>query len=326
LKAILCKNHGMPADLVMEDVDAPPLGDEQVRIGVRACGVNFPDVLMIAGKYQMQPPLPFSPGAEISGTVIETGKAVKHLRQGQRVLAMCGYGGMAEQVSVNANAVVPIPDSMDYSTAAGFMLTYGTSYHALKQRAALAEGETLLVLGAAGGVGLAAVELGALMGATVIAAASTSEKLAVAAKYGARHCINYNETGLKAAVKELTEGRGADVIFDPVGGSLFDDCLRSIAWNGRILIIGFASGDIPSIPANLPLLKGCSLVGVFWGSFVQHEPAVHMRNTEELIKLYTEHRLNPYISDQFDLQHAADALETLAGRRAMGKVIVNIDL
>ena len=324
MKAILCKEYGTPDDLVLEECDPPQLKDNQVRIKIKACGVNFPDVLMIAGKYQVQPPMPFSPGAEISGDVVEVGAKVTHLQPGQRVLALCGYGGMAEEACIDARAVIPIPDDMDYATAAGFILTYGTSYHALKQRAGIQPGESLLVLGAAGGVGLAAVELGAKMGACVIAAASTPEKLALAMEYGASEGINYLDTGLKDAVKKITGGKGADVIFDPVGGPLFDDCLRSVAWNGRILVIGFASGDIPSIPANLPLLKGSSIVGVFWGSFAEREPKEHLTNTKELLQMYSEGMIKPHISDQFDLEAAADAIQTLADRRALGKVIVNI--
>ena len=324
MKAILCKAYGTPDNLVLEECEPPQLKDNQVRIKIKACGVNFPDVLMIAGKYQVQPPMPFSPGAEISGDVVEIGAKVPHLQPGQRVLALCGYGGMAEEVCIDARAVIPIPDDMDYATAAGFILTYGTSYHALKQRAGIQPGESLLVLGAAGGVGLAAVELGVKMGARVIAAASTPEKLALAMEYGASEGINYLETGLKDAVKKITGGKGADVIFDPVGGPLFDDCLRSVAWNGRILVIGFASGDIPTIPANLPLLKGSSIVGVFWGSFAEREPKEHLTNTKELLQMYSGGMIRPHISDQFDLEAAADAIQTLADRRALGKVIVNI--
>lgn len=324
MKAILCKEYGTPDDLVIEETAAPELAEGQVRISVRACGVNFPDVLMIAGKYQIQPPMPFSPGAEISGDILEVGDSVTRLKAGQRVLALCGHGGMAEQVCVDANAVIPISDDMDYPTAAGFILTYGTSYYALKQRAALQPGETLLVLGAAGGVGIAAVELGAHMGANVIAAASSAEKLALAKEYGATEGINYLESSLKDKVKALTGGAGADVIFDPVGGPLFDDCLRSVAWNGRILVIGFASGEIPSIPANLPLLKGSSIVGVFWGRFAEREPKAHIANTMALLKMFSDGIVKPHISEQFEFEAAADALRSLAERRAMGKVVVII--
>lgn len=324
MKAVLCKQFGPPADLVIEDVAAPDMAADQVRIAVKACGVNFPDILMIAGKYQIQPPLPFSPGAELSGEIIAVGDKVEHLKPGQRILAMHAYGCMAEEVCLPAAAIVPIPDSMDFVTAASFILTYGTSYHALKQRAALQPGETLLVLGAAGGVGLAAVEIGHLFGAEVFAAASTAQKLELAGQYGAKHLINYSESGLKEQVKEMTGGRGVDVIYDPVGGDLFDDCLRSISWGGRILVVGFASGKIPAIPANLPLLKGSSVVGVFWGQFAQREPQLSMQNTKELLQLFAEGKLKPHISETYPLEQAADALLALAERRAMGKVVVTI--
>src|SRR5690606_1406882 len=237
----------------------------QVRVRVRACGVNFPDVLMVAGKYQLQPPMPFSPGAEFAGEIIAVGEGCRNSRVGQCVLAVTGFGGMAEEASVAESSVVTIPADLDPEVAAAFLLAYGTSWHALRQRAAIVPGETLLVLGAAGGVGLAAVQIGKLLGARVIAAAGTAEKLQLARANGADEIVNYSESRLKDAVRELTSGRGADVIFDPVGGDLFDDCLRAVAWRGRILIVGFASGSIQSIPANLPLLKGSALLGVFWG-------------------------------------------------------------
>jgi NADPH2:quinone reductase len=324
VKAVLCKQFGTPADLVIEEVAAPQMAPDQVRIAVKACGVNFPDILMIAGKYQVKPPLPFSPGAELSGEILAVGDNVEHLKPGQRVLAMHQYGCMAEEVCLPAAAIVPIPDSMDYVTAASFILTYGTSYHALKQRAALKSGESLLVLGAAGGVGLAAVEIGNLFGAEVFAAASSAAKLELAGQYGATHLINYTESSLKEQVKELTGGRGVDVIYDPVGGDLFDDCLRSISWGGRILVIGFASGKIPAIPANLPLLKGSSVVGVFWGQFTQREPSLSIENTNELLQLFDEGKLKPHVSGTYPLAQASDALLALAERRAMGKVVVMI--
>ena len=324
MKAILCKEHGGPEVLVLEDIAEPELAQGEVRIAVKACGVNFPDVLMVAGKYQMQPPMPFAPGAELAGEVLETAQGVAHLQTGQRVLAMTGFGGMAEQVCVPAHRVMPIPDEMPFETAAAFMLTYGTSYYALKQRAQLKPDETLLVLGAAGGVGLAAVELGRLLGANVIAAASSAEKLEIAREYGASMSINYVSDNLKEQVRELTSGKGADVIYDPVGGDLFDLCLRSVAWNGRILIIGFASGSIPKIPANLPLLKGASLVGVFWGRFAEEETAQHVQNTRDLFGWYANDEIRPRISATFTLADGADALATLAERRATGKVVVII--
>lgn len=324
MKAVLCRQYGPPDCLVVDTIPSPGPADHEVAVSVRACGVNFPDVLMIAGKYQTQPPMPFVPGAEISGEVVAVGGKVRHLQPGQRVLGICGWGGLAEQACVPAAAVAAIPDDMDFVTAAGFMVTYGTSYHALKQRAALRDGETLLVLGAAGGVGLAAVELGHLQGANVIAAASTAEKLQLAASHGAENLINYTESSLRDEVQSLTGGRGADVIYDPVGGDLFDQCLRVVAWNGRILVIGFASGDIQQIPANLPLLKGSSVVGVFWGRFAEREPDANRQNTSELLELFERGDLKPHISDTFALEDAAKAIETLAMRRAMGKVVVTI--
>ncbi|GMR17609.1 MAG: NADPH:quinone oxidoreductase family protein [Gammaproteobacteria bacterium] len=324
MKAVLCKNYGPPDSLVIDDIPAPQPADHEVAISVRACGVNFPDVLMIAGKYQTRPPMPFVPGAEVSGVIAAVGSRVQHLQPGQRVLGICGWGGMAEQACITAAAVVPIPDNMEFTTAAGFILTYGTAWHALKQRAALRGGESLLVLGAAGGVGLAAVELGRLLGAEVIAAASSEEKLQLAASRGAQHGVNYTHNSLRDEIPSLTDGRGADVIFDPVGGDLFDQCLRVTAWNGRILVIGFAGGKIQQIPANLPLLKGISIVGVFWGSFATHEPELHRENTTELLRLFERGELQPHISGTFTLDDAATAVGTLAQRRALGKVVVRV--
>lgn len=294
----------------------------EVRIAVRACGINFPDVLMVAGKYQVQPELPFVPGAELAGEIVETGPGVEGLETGQRVCALTGHGALAEEVCVAASRVVPIPDAMDFDTAAGFLLTWGTAYHALRQRAALAAGETLLVLGAAGGVGLCAVQLGRVMGAEVIAAASSADKLALAARCGATALVDYGKDSLRDRVKALTAGRGADVIFDPVGGKLFDACLRSVAWGGRILVVGFASGEIQQIPANLPLLKGCAVVGVFWGRFVEQEPEAHRDNLEQLFALFESGRITPHVSATYALADGAAALDALASRHATGKVVV----
>ena len=324
MKALLCKEHGPPESLVLEDVAAPTPGEGEIRIAIRACGVNYPDILMIAGTYQVRPSLPFSPGFELAGEILEVSDAVTGLQPGQRVAATSTCGAMAEEICVPAESAMPIPDAMDFETAAGFILTYGTSYHALKQRAQLKPGEKLLVLGAGGGVGLTAVELGNLMGAEVYAAASSQEKLDLAASRGAAHLINYAEAGLKEQVRELTGGKGVDVIYDPVGGELFDDCLRSIAWGGRILIIGFAAGTIPSIPANLPLLKGSSVVGVFWGSFVEKEPEESRQNMRELLAWYEQDKLNPCISRTYPLEHAAEAMTALAERQATGKLVVTI--
>ncbi|MEM7610089.1 MAG: NADPH:quinone oxidoreductase family protein [Pseudomonadota bacterium] len=324
MKAALVKTHGTPDSIVIEEIPSPSPKKGEVRLRLRACGVNFPDVLMVAGKYQVQPEMPFSPGAEMAGEIIELGEGVSDLAIGDRMLCMVGYGGMAEEICVPAKALVPIPDGMDFSTAAAVMLTYGTSYHALKQRAQIKPGETLLVLGAAGGVGLAAVELGHLLGAKVIAAASSDEKLALAREYGADETINYSEVKLKDAVKALTGGKGADVIYDPVGGELFDDCLRSLAWCGRLLVIGFASGTIPKAPANLPLLKGSSIVGVFWGAFTQHQPKEHEINMQELVAWFIGGQLKPHIGTVFGLDDAAAAMNVLASRQAMGKVVIEI--
>ena len=324
MKALLCKEYGPPENLVVEDVAAPALGKGEVRIGIRACGVNYPDNLMIAGKYQVKPPLPFSPGFELAGEILETGDGITHLQPGQRVAATAMSGAMAEEICVPATVVMPIPDAMDFVTAAGFILIYGTSYHALKQRARLQPDEKLLVLGAGGGVGLTAVELGHLMGAEVIAAASSTEKLQLAASRGAAHLINYSETGLKDQVRALTGGQGVDVIYDPVGGDLFDDCLRCVAWSGRILIIGFASGTIPDIPANLPLLKGSSIVGVFWGTFVQREVEVNLANMRELLAWFEQGKLKPCISRTYSLEDAPLAMNALAQRQASGKLVVTI--
>ena len=324
LKALLCKEYGPPESLVIEDVPPPALGPGEVRIGIRACGVNYPDNLMIAGKYQVRPPLPFSPGFELAGEILEVSDVVTHLKPGQRVAATSMVGAMAEEICVPAAITLPIPDEMDFATAAGFIIAYGTSYHALKQRAQLQPGEKLLVLGAGGGVGLTAVELGSLLGAEVIAAASSAEKLELAGSRGATHLINYKEAELREQVRELTEGQGVDVIYDPVGGELCNDCLRSVAWGGRILIIGFASGTIPKIPANLPLLKGSSIVGVFWGKFAEREPDASQQNMRELLTYFEQGKLQPCISKTYALEEASLAMQALAERRASGKLVVVI--
>jgi NADPH2:quinone reductase len=324
VKAVLCKSFGTPKNLVIEDIAEPELNCGQVRIGIKACGVNFPDLLMIAGKYQRQPPMPFSPGCEIAGNIIEIASDITEFKLGQRVVAITGFGGMAEQVCVDARRVLVIPKTIDYVPAAGFLLAYGTAYHALKQRAKLEAGEILVVLGAAGGVGLAAVEIGKIMGAKIIAAASTSDKLNLAGEYGADHLINYSDTSLKNGIRAITAGRGADVIYDPVGGELFEQCLRAVAWCGRILIIGFASGKISTVPANLPLLKGSSIIGVFWGRFTEQEPKTNAENTTKLFQLLQQGKLKPHISEIYPLEQSAMALEALEKRRVKGKVIINI--
>lgn len=309
---------------MVEEVPEPELNSGAIRIAIRACGVNYPDNLMIAGKYQVKPPLPFSPGFEFAGDILEVGSEVTHLQAGQRVAATSMSGGMAEQICIPAANALPIPEQMDYPTAAGFIITYGTSYHALKQRARLQPGEKLLVLGAGGGVGLTAVELGALMGAEVWAAASSAGKLELAGSRGATQLINYKEAPLQQQLKELTSGKGVDVIYDPVGGELFDACLRSVSWGGRILVIGFASGTIPKIPANLPLLKGSSVVGVFWGAFAEREPVASRQNMHELLRWFEAGKLRPCISATYSLADAPLAMRALANREASGKLVVVI--
>jgi len=322
MRAMLCRTHGEVDVLEAGELPEPQAGEGEVVISVRACGINFPDVLMVAGKYQVRPPLPFALGAEVAGTIESCGAGVAGLAPGQRVLAFCGHGGLAERIAVPAGKVLPIPDQMPFDAAAAFILTYGTSWHALKQRARLQAGETLLVLGAAGGVGLAAVELGRHVGARVIAVASTAEKQALARRHGADEAIGYDD--LRQQIAVLTDKRGVDVVFDPVGGELFEQALRSTAWQGRVLVIGFAAGDIPRIPMNLPLLKGLSIVGVFWGAFTEHEPVAALENHRELLQLYVDGVLDVHIGARVEFARAAEALRLLASRQAMGKVVVTL--
>jgi NADPH2:quinone reductase len=324
MKAVLCKAFGPADTLVLEEVASPEPKKNEILIDVHAAAVNFPDTLIIEGKYQFKPPFPFSPGGEAAGVVAAVGEKVSHLKPGDRVMALTGWGSFAEQVAVPAYNVMPIPKGIDFNSAAAFGMTYGTSMHALKQRANLQPGETLLVLGASGGVGLAAVEIGKAMGARVIAAASSAEKLEVAKAAGADALINYSEENLKERVKELTGGQGADVIYDPVGGDLFDAAMRAINWNGRLLVVGFASGRIPELPVNLALLKGASVVGVFWGSFAQRQPQDNLANFQQLFAWYAEGKLKPLVSQTFPLERAADAINALANRTAVGKVVVEV--
>ncbi|QJD60056.1 NADPH:quinone oxidoreductase family protein [Pseudomonas sp. gcc21] len=324
MKAVLCKEFGPASSLVFEETTDPVAGDNQVVIDIHAAGVNFPDTLIIQGKYQIKPPFPFSPGGEAAGVVARVGSNVKHVKPGDRVMALTGYGSFAEKVVADAAKVLPMPDDMDFTTASGFSMTYGTSMHALTQRGELKPGETLLVLGASGGVGLAAVEIGKAMGARVIAAASSAEKLEVARNAGADELINYSEVSLKDAVKELTGGKGADVIYDPVGGDLFDEAVRAINWKGRLLVVGFASGRIPDFPVNLALLKGSSIVGVFWGSFAAREPQANLDNFRQLFAWHSEGKLKPLVSERFALGEYEQALELLSSRKAVGKVVMQI--
>ena len=322
MKAVLCKQHGLPETLVVEEVPSPEPGPRQVLIAVKACGVNFPDTLIIQNLYQFKPPLPFSPGGELAGVVKAVGEGVKHLQVGQPVLAFTGWGGFAEEVLADARQVVPLPPGLDMAVAAAFMMTYGTSFHALKDRAQLQAGETLLVLGAAGGVGLAAIELGKKMGARVIAAASTADKLAVCREHGADELINYESEDLRERIKALTDGKGVDVIYDPVGGKYAEPALRSIAWKGRYLVVGFAAGDIPKIPLNLALLKGCAILGVFWGDFAAREPQANMGNGMQLFQWLMQGELKPHISQRYPLEKAGEALRALMERKVTGKVVL----
>lgn len=325
MKAVLCKQHGLPDTLVVEEIPSPKAGAKQVVITVKACGVNFPDTLIIQNKYQFKPELPFSPGGEVAGIIKEVGEGVNHLNVGDTVIAMTGWGGFAEEVLTDASRVFPVPPVFDFKTAATFAYVFGTSYHALKDRAQLKEGETVLVLGASGGVGLAAVQLAKVMGAKVIAAASTEAKLAVCSQYGADAIVNYSDDNWREQVKALTEGKGVDVVYDAVGGHYAEPALRSMAWNGRYLVVGFAAGDIPKIPLNLPLLKGCSVVGVFWGEFATRQKKDNQANMMQLFGWLMQGKIKPHISAEYPLEQAAQALNDLLERKATGKVVLVVD-
>jgi len=325
MRAVLAKEFAPYEKLVIEEVPPKRAGAAEVVIAVKACGVNFLDGLIVQGKYQTKPPLPFSPGAEVAGLIKEVGPDVRALSVGMRVFAFPGYGGYADEVLVEASKVIPLPERMDFASAAAFPITYATSHHALKDRAALKSGETLLVLGAAGGVGLAAVEIGKIMGARVIACASSEEKLALCKQYGADALINYATSDLRERIKELTGGKGVDVVYDPVGGQYAEPVLRSVAYQGRYLVIGFASGEIPKIPLNLLLLKVASLVGVFWGAFAKAEPARSAANFSELLSWYQAGRLRPHVSGTYPIAQFAEALDVVMNRKAMGKVVLLVD-
>jgi len=322
MKAIQCQSYGPAENLVLTTIDEPQPGAGEVRIAVYCAALNFPDTLQIEGKYQFQPPLPFVPGSEVGGVIDALGPGVDNFVLGDRVMAAPGIGGLADKSLAKVEAVRKIPHTMDFATAASFAMVYTTAYHALKQRARLEAGETLLVLGASGGVGIAAVELGKLMGARVIAAASSQEKLDFLGSYNPDATINYCDGQLKEKVKYLTDGRGADVIFDPVGGDLFDQCCRCIDWNGRLLVVGFTSGRIPEYKANLALLKGASMVGVFLGRFRKEEPEVYEENFRELLDLYRQGKLRPRPPTTFAASDYMEAFKVFSQRRVMGKVAV----
>lgn len=324
MKAIVCKEFGPPESLVLEEIDSPALGASAVRIAVHACGVNFPDTLITQGKYQFRAEPPFTPGGEVAGEVIEVGEKVKHVQRGDRVMMVSTHGGFAEEIVLPSMGIWSIPRDMDYVSAAALPMAYGTSLYALKQRGQLKAGETLLVLGAAGGVGLAAVQLGKCMGARVIAAASSDEKLELCKKHGADEVINYSSETLKERVKALTGGQGADVIYDPVGGDLFQECLSAVNWNGRILVIGFASGAIPEAAVNRTLLKSSSIVGVFWGASLMREAQANMENFEQLQEWFAEGRIQPHVSKSYALADAPQALNDMLDRKATGKLVVKV--
>lgn len=322
MKAVLCKQWGPPESLVVEDVASPEPGPGEVRIEVHAAGVNFPDSLIIQRKYQLQPPLPFSPGAEAAGIVDAVGEGVQAWKPGDRVIASTPWGAYAQQLVAKADRVMPMPDEMDFPTASAYVLVYGTGLYALKDRARLAAGETLLVLGAAGGVGIAAVEIGKAMGAYVIAAASSSEKLALCREHGADATIDYSSENLRERIAALTGGKGPDVVYDPVGGAMTEAAFRSIAWAGRYLVIGFASGEIPKLPLNLPLLKTASVVGAFWGAFIQRDMRRTREHMHELFSLHASGKVHPPVTRTYPLAQAAQALRDVMERRVKGKVVV----
>jgi NADPH:quinone reductase len=322
IKAVLCKRHGPPSTLVVEDLPSLVAAAGEVVIDVHACGVNFPDTLIIENKYQFKPELPFSPGGEVAGTIRSIGAGVGGFAIGDRVVASPGWGGFAEQVRAPVGCVLRLPDGVRLVDAAACSIAYGTTHYALRERAALQGGETLLVLGAAGGTGLSAVEIGKMMGARVIAAASSEDKLALCRAHGADETINYSSEDLRERLRALTNGRGVDVVYDPVGGAYSEIALRSMAWKGRLLVIGFTAGDIPKLPINLTLLKGCSIVGVFHGGFQRNEPQAYQAQMTELFELVAQGRLKPAITARYPLEQAARALQEFAERRVTGKVVL----
>jgi len=324
MKALLCKAFGPVEDLIVEDLPDPKPGPNEVLVDIHAAGLNFPDKLMVNGLYQVKNELPFIPGAEAAGVVRELGSKVRHLNIGDRVIALTMSGAFAEQCAVVEGSIIPLPDDLDFEQGAGFTVAYGTSYHALKQSTRLRAGETVLVLGAAGGVGTAAVEIASAMGAKVIAAASSDEKLDFAREVGAHQTINYSDVSLRDAVKELTSGKGVDVVYDPVGGDLAIQALRSLAWHGRYLVVGFASGAIPEMPANLALLKEASIVGVWWGTWATRNPGESQNNMSELFSLVAEGKLTPRVTASYALEDFVEAFAAISDRKARAKVVFRL--
>ncbi len=321
MKAIVCNEFGPIERLTLEDRPDPVAGAGELLVEIHAAGINFPDGLMVRGEYQVKPPRPFTPGSEVAGIVRQVGEGVAGFAPGDRVVALCGIGGFAEQVAVQADRALELPPAMDFQTASGFMLVYGTSLHGLQDCGRLRAGETLLVLGAAGGVGLAAVEIGHAMGARVIAAASSDEKLALARAHGADLAINYATTDLKTELKRIAPA-GVDVVYDPVGGALTEAAVRGLAWGGRLLVVGFAAGEIPRLPLNLLLLREGEAKGVFWGTWTAREPAAHARNVAQLFAWVASGALRPHVSGAYPLKRTAEALAEVMNRRAQGKVVL----
>jgi NADPH2:quinone reductase len=322
MKALLCTSFGPLEKLTIQEIPKPCPGPGQVLLDVKASSLNFPDALMVQGLYQVKPPLPFSPGTEMAGVVVETGSDVQGFKPGDRVIAIAGWGGFAEECAVDAGRLIPLPEGMDFDMGAAFLYTYETSLHGLRDRGRLKAGETLLVLGAAGGVGLAAVEIGKVLAARVIAAASSADKLALCKQLGADETIDYVSENLRDRINELTGRRGVDIVFDPVGGPYTETALRATAWGGRLLVVGFAAGDIPKIPINLALLKERSIVGVYWGESVNHDPEGHLRNVKQLVEWLAAGKVKPVISERVPLSEAAAAMKRMINRQVKGKVVI----
>ena len=322
MRAVRCNQYGLPETLVVEEIPSPVPQAGEVLVSVKAAGVNFPDSLIIQNKYQIKPSLPFSPGGELAGVIKAVGEGVTRYRVGQSVIGFTGFGAFAEEAIVQQDNLVLMPAGMPFEIAGTFLMTYGTTYHALNDRAQLAAGETVLVLGAAGGIGIAAIEVAKALGARVIAAASSDEKLAICKQHGADETINYLTEDLRDRLKQLTQGRGVDVVCDPVGGRYSEMALRSMAWRGRFLVVGFADGDIPKLPLNLPLLKGCSVLGVFWGDYIRREPQKAQADLAELVALYGAGKIKPLVSGSYTLEGVGDALNALMQRKVSGKIVV----
>ncbi len=324
MKAVICDKWCKPEDLEIIEVDSPTLDSSNVKIEIHAAGLNFPDTLIIQGKYQFKPAFPFSPGSELAGVITEIGDKVKNFKVGDRVMAAFSHGAFAEEICIPEKKLTRIPDKMDFITAASMSLTYGTSAFALFQRANITKEDVVLIHGAAGGVGITALEISKNIGSSVIVTAGSEEKLKILKKYGADCCINYSDGQFKDKVKEFTNGKGADIIYDPVGGDVFEQSLRCISWNGKLLVIGFASGRIGSAPANLPLLKNCSIVGVFWGAWTEREPYGHHENMNKIFKWWKEGKISPKISKVYSLENVKEAMYSLINREVIGKAVIKI--